>query len=200
MKKILLLLLSLSPPFLVHALMSSTLDDFTLGRIDIIERNDTGTEVSITFDNFVYYKIKNKLRVLRERNTFRDERVTIRDVPKTLSLKKGDIVAHASVWSGTSPGILKITCQDGVMKIEGTQSVHFGTKSLNRSGSYEGNDTKLLKKINEVIGCDRLFTFFESDRRFEDLYGTNLKIYVYIALLFSVIMLGGGVFFVFKRR
>lgn len=174
--------------------MPSQVNDFTIWRVDKVEQSDWNLKVN--FDNFIYYKIYDIVRVFQERNTFIEEMVEINDYPETLSLKKWDIVVIDSYWSGNSSGILKITCEDNVMKIEWTKNKYFWTwlesKHSDKEDNKKLNDDKVLEKMNSIIWCENLSTFFDKGRQLQDLWGKNLMNYIYytiwtILLLISII-------------
>lgn len=202
MKKILLFVLFFLFLSNTYAFTPSHINDFTIWRINQIEHSDW--ELKINFDNFVYYKIDDKIRVFEEINTFINEMIVIKEFPNDLSLKMWDIVAIDSYWSWNSSGILKIACEDGIMKIEWTKNKSFwtfpGTSNPEIIDNFKWNDYKLLEKMNEIIWCDNLDTFFEKDRRFEDLQWTNLKIYFYWILWFFIFILWIVWFFIFRKK
>lgn len=185
-----------------YAFMPSHINDFTIWRINEIEYNDW--KLKINFNNFVYYKISDKFRAFKERNTFINEMISIKEVPNDLSVKMWDIVAIDSYWSWNSSGILKITCEAGIMKIEWTKNKYFWTSSSTSNAEiikkFKWNDDKLLEKMNEVVWCDNLDAFFDKDRRFQDLYWTNIKIYLYWILWFFIFILWTIIFFVFRKK
>lgn len=202
MKKILLSFLFFVFVSTTHAFIPSHINDFTIWRINQIEQNNDW--IKLNFDNFIYYKISDKIRIFKERNTFINKMTAIKEVPNDLSLKVWDIVAIDSYWSWESSGILKIACENDIMKIEWTKNKYFwtspSTSNIEAIDNFKWNDYKLLEKMNEVVWCDNLDSLFDKDRRFEDLDWNNLNIYTYGILWFFIFILWIIAFFIFRKK
>lgn len=118
--------------FQTFAFMPATVYDYKIWKIDKIERDEN--ILKINFDNFVYYKIWDYLSfyaIFKNRNIFIDEMIEIKDFPFDLNLQKWDIVAIDSYWWAQSTWILKIFCENWIIKSIWTKSEFFWTSSSN---------------------------------------------------------------------
>lgn len=119
--------------------------------------------------------------------------ISITNYYEGLDIEKWDIIILSPTYSekySTSHSINKVTCQE--WKVIITPNSLFGLS--------KNNFNEIKDSISNEIGCDNLKTFFNKDRRFEDLHWTNFKIYFYWIFWLFIFILWIIVFFIFRKK
>lgn len=203
MKKIIIIFFLVFFIFQTFAFMPATVYDYKIWKIDKIEKDENILKIS--FDSFVYYKIWDYLdfyKFFKNRNIFIDEMIEIKDFPVGLILQKWDIVAIDSYWWVQSTWILKIFCEKWIIKSIWTKSEFFWTSSHNweKLENIEYNDDYLSKTLNQKIGCEKLYNFFDKDRRFQDLFWLDFKKIFFIFIICFLMILTIFLFINYKKH
>ena len=194
MKKILfIILLIFIFPFKVLWLYLFLPSDFIVGKIENIWYHlDENYSKKVKLENYIHNKLPGIDNFISYDLPI-DYSISITNYFEGLNIEKWDIVILSPTYSekySTSHSINKVTCYEWEVII--TSNSIFGLS--------ENNVNKIKDSIYYEIWCDNLYTFFEKDRRFEDLQWTNLKIYFYWILWFFIFILWIIWFFIFRKN
>lgn len=194
MKKILLIsLLIFIFPFKVLWWYLILPSDFIIGKLESIwDHLDENYSKEVKLENYIHNKLP-EIDNFMSYDLPINYNISITNYYEGLDIEKWDIIILSPTYSekySTSHSINKVTCHE--WKVIITPNSLFGLS--------ENNVNKIKELISNEIGCDNLETFFDKDRRFQDLHWTNFKIYFYWILGFFIFILWTIVFFIFRKK